>query len=88
MSKAIKCDRCGFCFNPEKTYLCKEAEGVTHEYYQRVNFSDMVISTPETTKENKFASRMADVDLCPMCAEEFIVWMANGENADVEISQS
>lgn len=73
--------------------MFKEDKDVSHDYRQRVNFSDMVISTPETTAEHKFLARMADVDLCPVCSEEFLVWMANGEsveqylNLDIEEKQ-
>jgi hypothetical protein len=69
MSKAIKCDRCGTCFDP----------GNANGMFTR--FGDPVFLDSDDAKKGVFAFTLNDrlipenTDLCPKCTYEFMEFM-------------
>ena len=67
MSKALKCNKCEACFDPENT------DG----YF--VSFDKIVIRNASTYKETKTAFVDPSFDLCPRCSAEFLDWARIGD---------
>ena len=77
MSKAIKCDRCGTCFNP------RQVEGgvtVMSFYNPKITeYNTMAANASETKAITRFlyTDLMMDdrIDLCEKCKDDFIAFM-------------
>lgn len=85
MSKALKCDRCGFCFDPL----------VMPEKKVMVSFSNPIFRNSKDAAEHTvritlLPKTLETVDLCPRCGELFRCFMkgcplANNIYADEQI---
>ncbi len=67
MSKAVKCDRCGCCYDP-----CHETKETFHA--DRWLFQDS-----ESLNDCRNRRMWTDVDLCPECTEELILFMEGNQ---------
>lgn len=82
MSKAIQCDRCGICFDPEKLSdvqrYCHFKEPVL------VNGKDAARHQITDYFRDRHARPLFDVDLCKDCTNKFIDFMEECKRSDVE----
>lgn len=87
MSEALKCDRCGYYYEPSN---CKEEFGTIEEY---------VIKDGESYRDKRFLTRNTNIDLCPGCLKAFRFFMerqyatvdlkgTDGYRANIEIPVS
>ena len=63
MSKALKCDRCGYFYRPDE----EEKETV---FIPRIAWRNA-----KSVKEQKVTRGMDEIDLCPRCAEDLQLFL-------------
>ena len=66
MSKALKCDRCGQCFDP---YNMKDGQSFT-------TIPTYIFQTSENLANCEVEYRDENINYCPMCTESFTRWMS------------
>jgi len=83
MSKALKCNRCGCCFDPESN---PDAEIVNfwnptytkgNDYFDNIEFIESVM----------FKSGSRRIDLCPACARDFSAFMKCETKPVIDVSR-
>ena len=67
MSKALKCDRCGLCFDPNSA---------SQEY---TGIKDLLFIDARDHKDHKYSSRNEELNFCPYCTELFKTFMKGEE---------
>lgn len=77
MGKALKCDRCGLCFDP------KEQFGLMTRFRNPI-FQDSNAVMEGTVSGKMIPDADSDyiVDLCPSCTTGFIIFMNNSDERD------
>lgn len=69
MSKALKCERCGKCFDPS------EGTGET------IHFNRYSKYTPEDCRTGKYSEYLESVDFCPTCSAQYKEFMNYGKHS-------
>ena len=65
MSRALKCDRCKTCFDPDEL---KDTDII-------VCFDEIAVDSKKTRHKVDYTLFKRDQNLCPVCAKLFIKWM-------------
>ena len=76
MSKAVKCDRCGRCYDPSGVF------GHMIKFRNPSVYSSSDIRGGETVTCAPFMQGKAVdaiIDLCPQCAKEFVLFMESSD---------